>query len=459
MIKNPFIDPFYLFRIATTYYTDIHRPWKKNFNNIRKFRNKSIRKMIRIAFKTPIYNQKYKEYGIHPDEIKTIDDIKKLPFITKEDLQKHFPYGVIPHNFNTANGFLLSTSGSTGMPVSIYYDHFSSIKNLIATVISLKAYGGNWNKSKIAIIQDFSPRAVENAIFKKSMLPFLQYFKSMNNILLIHIGEKPESIIKKLNKFQPEFINSYPNIFRIFANMKNSGYGLNFNSFTTISSGGMLDSYTRKYIEQTFNSKIMDFYATTEAGPIAFECVEGGFYHIFSNFVYLECLDKEKNPVEYGKPGYTVITRLYGGGTPIIRYTGIDDMVIQCKKETNCNINSEIIKQIEGRSADMITCEDGAIISPLLITSIPAKTMEYFNTYKIKQFQIIQNEINNFEIKIVINEKLRNDGVSVSVFINELKKRFKEKLGNGSNITVTEVDSIQKDSRADYVKVVISKVK
>jgi len=85
--------------------------------------------------------------------------------------------------------------------------------------------------------------------------------------------------------------------------------------------------------------------------------------------------------------------------------------------------------------------------------------MDEFKTYKIKQFQIIQQKIDEIEILIVIDEKLRNKGPSAKRILEELKKRFSEKIGHGINIVVREVDEIQKDERLDHVKVVISKVK
>jgi phenylacetate-CoA ligase len=245
---------------------------------------------------------------------------------------------------------------------------------------------------------------------------------------------------------------------RELAFLKYKGYGKNINLSCIVSGGAMLDSYTRKYVENIFKVKVFDTYGTTEAGPLAFQCNEKKHYHVHSDFVYLEFLDEENNPVPLNKPGHLVVTKLYGKGTPIIRYKGIEDLVIPTEKKSNCTIVSQIIKQIEGRSTDLIILPNKELLSPLAVTGIPAKIMEEFKTYKIKQFQIIQNKINEIEILIVIDEKLRNKGPSVKKIIDELKKRFSEKIGHGINIDVHEVNEIQKDDRVDYIKVVISKV-
>jgi hypothetical protein len=97
-------------------------------------------------------------------------------------------------------------------------------------------------------------------------------------------------------------------------------------------------------------------------------------------------------------------------------------------------------------------------MSPLTVTGIPAKVMDYFGTYKIKQFQIIQHKVDEIEVLIVIDDKLRNVGPSVEKILDELKKRFSEKINSSIKVSVNEVDEIKKDERTNVIKVVVSKV-
>jgi len=222
----------------------------------------------------------------------------------------------------------------------------------------------------------------------------------------------------------------------------------------------MLDDYTRQYIEKAFGTKILDNYGSTEGGPMAFQCVDGKGYHVNSDFVFLEFLDKDGNDVEYGKSGKLVVTRLYGRGTPIIRYTGLDDVIIPIKPDNSCGITTtQMIKKIGGRAIEHICLPDGTTFEPFQVTGIPAKVMDDLDTYKIKQFQIIQNKLDEIEIHIIIDDKLRNVGPSVEKIFKEIEKRFKKAIGSSVKIFVKEVDEIAKGVRSDHVKVVISKVK
>ncbi len=455
---NPFINPVFLLRIAKSYLSDVNRVWYYDDKKMKEYKNKSLQKMVKYAYTVPLYKKKYKEYGVHPDDIKVIDDITKLPFITKDDLRQNYPDGITPKKFDKKNNFLMSTSGSTGKPVFVYLDTFSAIKSLEGFVREIKAYGGDWRKTKIALIIDLSPGSVEYTFFAESTLPFLKRFLSLKNIKYLDIGEKPENIMQELNDFNPEFIGTDPNMLRQFSLLKNNEKCTNLAPKIIFSSGSMLDDYTRMYTEKAFDTKIVDLYGTTEAGPLAFQCPNKN-YHVHSDFVHIELLDEDNNPVAYNTPGHVVVTKLYGKGTPIIRYTGIDDIAIPIKKNCNCGIKTDMIKQIEGRSTDLIVLPNNKTFSPLNVTGIPAKIMEDFKTYKIKQFQIIQHKKDEIEIKIVIDEKLRNIGPSVKKILTELKKRFQDKIGSDVKIIVNEVDEIQKDKRADYVKVVVSKIK
>jgi len=227
MTTNSFMNPVFLLRIAKSYLSDVERIQRIDNKQLKRYQDKALKRMVKYAYTIPLYYEKYKEAGIHPNDIKGIDDIGKLPFITKDDLRENYPDRIIPKGFDKEHNFLLSTSGSTGKPVFIYVDAFSAIKSLIAFVRSLKTYGGNWQKTKITMVIDNAPGSIEHAIFDQSALPFLNRFMSLKNLKYIDITEKPEVIMKEMDEFQPEFLGSDPNMLRKLAFLKNNGYGKN----------------------------------------------------------------------------------------------------------------------------------------------------------------------------------------------------------------------------------------
>ena len=451
----PFSNLSFMVRLAKMYLSDVNRLWNLNEQQLKTYQDNQFRRIVNYAYTVPMYHQKYRKHGVHPRNIQGIDDINKLPFITKDDLRNNYPHGITPKNLDPSNSFTVSTSGSTGKPVFVVIDRFSALKSLLGFVRALKAYGGNWRKSKVVLIIDTEPGSAENAFFIEK-IPVVNRLFKMKNIRYINLGEKPEKIMRMLNDFQPEYLGTDPNMLRQLAHLKEKGHGKLVNPEYILSSGSMLDGYTKQYVELAFGRRVLDAYGTTEGGPLSFECIEGD-YHVHSDFVKIEFLDKEDQPVPLNTPGHTVITKLYGSGTPIIRYGGIDDIATPIKKKTSCGITSDMIKKIEGRASELIYLPDGKTLSPLAVTGIPAKTMEYFNSYKITHFQIVQHRLDDIEIKVVIDER-KDPEITSEKIIAELKKRFEEKIGSEVSITVTQQDEIKNETQTHFSKVIVSKL-
>ena len=436
---NPFLNPITLARIAKYYLTDIDRVWRLNEEQLEKYREKCFKKVLSKAKKVPMYRKKYK--GIDLDKI-SLKNIEKLPILTKDDLRKNFPHGIVPEGFNVKKAHLVSTSGSTGKPTSIYTDFYTIMKALMGFVRELKEYEISWRKDKISVIADLTPGSAEEAYLTRTAVPTLKPLFSLKNMQFLHVGEDVEKMIEKIDKFKPKFIGGYPGVLRALAVLKRKGYGKNIEPEVIASSGAVLDEYTKKYIEEAFGAKIYDVYGSTEAGPIAFECKQGN-YHLHYDMVHVEILNDNFEPVEYGEAGQIVVTKLYGNATPIIRYNGMNDYIIPLKKKCNCGINTPLIGKIAGRKADSIILPSGKIIPPSSITGIPAKVMEELNTKKILQFQILQKSVDRVEVLVVIDEEQRDKEPSLDILFKKLKEKFEERFKGEIEVEIKEVKEIK----------------
>ncbi|HHO57460.1 MAG TPA: phenylacetate--CoA ligase family protein, partial [Thermoplasmatales archaeon] len=269
---NPFLNPVTLARVAKYYLTDVNRIWTYDWEKLEEYREKQFRRILKLAMKTPMYREKYK--GIDVSKI-TLQNIDELPILTKADIRKHFPDGVVPENFDRRKGYVVSTSGSTGQPTSIYTDFYTIVRALMGFIREIREYDISWRKDRMTVIADLTPGSAEEAYLNQTAIPNLRPFFSMNNMQLLHVGENVEKMIEKIDAFNPKFIGGYPGVLRALAVLKKKGYGKNIEPEYIASSGAVLDDYTRKYIEEAFNTKVFDVYGSTEGGPIAFECRKG----------------------------------------------------------------------------------------------------------------------------------------------------------------------------------------
>ncbi|MCK5301040.1 MAG: hypothetical protein KAJ21_03975, partial [Thermoplasmatales archaeon] len=91
MSLNPFYNPFFLLKILKSYFIDINNLRRFNDDQLKQFRDKKFRKIIRYAFTVPMYKELYEKAGIRVEDIRGLSDINKLPIISKEDIKSYYP--------------------------------------------------------------------------------------------------------------------------------------------------------------------------------------------------------------------------------------------------------------------------------------------------------------------------------------------------------------------------------
>jgi phenylacetate-CoA ligase len=452
------VSPLLLTKIAKSYLLDVDRAWN-SLDKIKKYQDIRIRQLAKYAYTVPIYNEIFKKAGVHPNDIRGIKDIEKLPMISKRDIRTKKPEDLLPPTKNINKYLVSTTSGSTGQPLTFYNEPFTIYHSLIGFIRILKAYNLSWRKNRIAALADLSPDSIESTFFTGFGMSSLKQFFSFKNIKVFDMSEKPEVLLKKLEEFNPDFLGGYPANLNILANLKRQNFAEDIQPELVVTTGAMLDECTRENLKKIFNSKLADMYGATECSPIAFQCKNEN-YHVNDDYVYLEYIDYKENEDKYGDGGNLVITRLYGRGTPIIRYTGLSDFIKSSDKKCSCGINTSIIDYIGGRKVDSIILPNGDLIPPFTLTGIPHKVMHMFNTEKLLRFQIVQEKVDQIDVLLVLDKKLRNVEPKNELIFEELKKQLQQKLGKSIKINIKEVEKIQiiRSRTAAESPVVISKV-
>jgi len=447
-----------LTKLAKSYLSDIDRAWKST-EKIKKYQDKQIRQLVKYAYTIPLYHDKYKKAGIHPSDIQGIKDLEKLPMISKKDFRGKTVESLLPKNENIDNYLVSTTSGSTGQPATFYNEPFTIYHSLIGFIRILRAHDISWRKNRLATLADLSPDSIESAFFTGFGMSSLNRILSFKNMEVFDISEKPGILIKKLEEFNPDFIGGYPANLSILANLKNQGFIKDLQPKLVVTTGAVLDEYTKENIKKSFGSKLADMYGATESSPIAFQCKNEN-YHVNDDYVYLEYIDYKEKEEKYGDGGNLVITRLYGKGTPIIRYTGLSDFIKPSDKKCSCGMNTSIIDYIGGRKVDSIVLPNGDLIPPFALTGIPHKVMHMFKTEKLRRFQIVQEKVDQIDVLLILDKKLRNVEPKNELIFKELKKQLQQKLGKNIKINIKEVEKIQalRSRTAAESPVVISKV-
>ena len=167
----------------------------------------------------------------------------------------------------------------------------------------------------------------------------------------------------------------------------------------------------------------------------ACECKEGGF-HIFANNVLIEVVDGAGNPLPEGEMGRILVTLLHNYAFPLIRYEIGDVGVL---KEGNCSCGNPLplLQKVEGRTAEFLLSTKGGFISPLYIMHLIGVV---HNPGFIKRYQIIQDSLENFTLKLELEPETPKDAYNIA--IENIKQDLRAVLGESSIIEIDTVTSI-----------------
>ena len=439
---NQLYNPVFISKVLKGYLFDIDRLWKINENELQKYRDKQFRKMINFAYTVPLYRDLYKKAGVHPNEIKGLKDITKLPVVSKDELKKYYPSGLISSRINKNKLIEVSTSGTTGRSLSIYVDLHDVVMGLFGYIRMLREYGINWRRDRMTIIGDFAPHTVESGYINRGLFSKMQNSFLFKNMQWLDTNDKPENLIEKINSFKPDFLGGYVGMLGHIALLKEKGHGKDITPRVIGSTGSVLDDTLRKFIREAFDAQLFETYASTEAGPIAFQCKKGG-YHVLSDYIHLEIIEGGEHVLP-GEPGHVAVTKLYGVGTPIIRYTAMNDIVAPLSEKCTCGLSGELIKKVYGRDILSLYLPGGKILLPSSITQIFSRILYELKTNKVIDLQVIQHSFKKIEIRAVIDEKLRNKDPSIEKIFSIIKNGFQEKVGPDVEIMIKEVTKIDK---------------
>ena len=381
---------------------NLHKSQYWTYSKLLNFQNDRLRRIIAYSYyNIPAYKRKFDSVGIVPDDIKSIEDLKKLPITTREEMQDNMSF--VNSKLITATH---TTGGSTGTSLK-YYNSF--ISDAIRSGVhnrGWKWFGYNPGKRLAIVMSSQGVIGGKNTILLSGDL-------SEGNL---------ELNTQKLLEFQPEFLRGYVSSLYIMAR-----YFLDrdikldsVKAINTISEN--LYEYQREIIEMAFRGKVFEEYCCNDGGACAWECEEHDALHYSMERAIIEEID-----------GEMIVTDLWNKAMPFIRYRN-GDAVTFLDKKCSCGRNLPLIK-VRGRSNDIIITPTG-VVGPtyLMVKGINYSGKEYFRS-GIKAVQYVQKPGYNMEIFVVRNPWCTTQ--ELAAFQDDLKK-----ILVGMNLFIRFVDDI-----------------
>ncbi len=446
-IQNLMISGYGL-KIYRREYGRKFRPTLKEFeerqwwsgDKLRDYQNEKLKALIKHSYENvPYYKNKMNAYGIRPDDIKGVDDLVKIPILTRNDIKINFD-ALIAGNYKRSRLIMGHTSGTTGSPLEFLYDrHICLIKNVVDWRVKNDAGIKFGDKLALFFGRMVVPISRTKPPFWRSNYVFHHLFFSSFHMSAGNIRE----YIEQLKSFKPSALEGYPSTIYIIARYLISK-NMTFPVKAVFTSSETLLPVQRETIEKAFACKLFDFYGLAERVAFASECSSHQGHHFNMDFGITEILDGDGNRCSPGQLGRIVATGLHNYGMPLIRYQTSD--ITSLKKE-NCSCGREfpLMEDVTTKAEDIITTRDGRLISSSILTH-PFKPM-----HNVAESQIIQEDRERIRIKLVVLPGYKD--ADTKYLLNELKKR----LGDGMIIEVELVDSIPRTAAGKF-RWVISKV-
>jgi len=396
---------------------------------IRALQQKKLRGLIRHSYDNiPYYRNVFRARQLTPDDIRTQEDLQKLPFLTKQVIRENFQ-DLIDPSLTGKTAFVNHTSGSTGEPLK-YYISLDGISISWASGYRGWGWGGYRLGDKRATLALGSSQQMNLSMGKK-----VRFMLERNLALTIMnmTEERMQSYAGQIRSFRPEFLRGYPSAFYVFAQYLRRQGIEDIRPKAVFTTAETLYPHQRKQIEETFGCSILDTYGCRDGGANAMQCGEHDGYHVGAEQCILEVM-KGGQPAGTGEWGEIVTTDLHNYVMPFIRYrTG--DVAETTDDTCACGRGLPLLKKIQGRLIGLVRDSHGNILSGLPLTDI-FEFMEQSRHNTVRQYQVIQDKNSDITVKVV-----RGDHYTEADDLR-IVEDFKKHLGEGIRIRIEYVNDI-----------------
>ena len=356
-----------------------------------------LQKTVEHCMNSPFYRERFKKEGLKPSDIKTLDDLRKIPFTTKQDLRDTYPFGIASVPLDQCVR-LHSSSGTTGNPTVILHTQKDLEEWANAVVRCLWMVGCRPN--------DVFQNTSGYGMFTGGL--GFQYGAELLGMLTVPAAAgNTLRQLKFFTDFGTTVVHAIPSYAaRLYEVMQERGIDPRKDTkLRTLVIGAEPHSEdTRKRIEEMLGVKAYNSFGMSEmCGPgVAFECPEQNGMHIWEDYYIVEIVDPDTlEPVPDGEVGELVLTTLKREAMPLLRYR-TRDLTRILPGDCPCGRQHKRLDRMKGRSDDMIILK-GVNIFPIQIETILMQFKELASDYLITLETKDNNDAMTVEVEVADN--------------------------------------------------------
>lgn len=387
---------------------------------IEKLQLERLQKTVLHCMNSPFYKKRFEENNLKPEDIKSLDDLRKIPFTTKQDLRDTYPFGIASVPLEKATR-LHSSSGTTGNPTVILHTQkdLDEWANAVARCLHMVGLRPS----------DIFQNSSGYGMFTGG-LGFQYGAERLGMLTVPAAAGNTKRQIKFMTDFGTTALHAIPSYAaRIYEVMEEMGIDPRRDTKlkTLIIGAEPHSEEQRRRIEEMLGVKAYNSFGMSEmCGPgVAFECTEQNGLHIWEDYYIVEIVDPETlEPVAEGEVGELVLTTINREAMPLLRYR-TRDLTRVLPGECPCGRHHKRLDRMKGRSDDMIILK-GVNIFPIQIETILLQFKELSTDYLITLETVDTND--EMTIEVELNEMFTDDYARLQSLTREITRQLKDEI-------------------------------
>ena len=375
---------------------------------------------VQHCMNSPFYRSRFEEIGLKPEDIKSLDDIRRIPFTTKQDLRDTYPFGMASVPLRECTR-LHSSSGTTGTPTVILHTQ-KDLEEWAAQVAR--------NLWMVGLRPDDVFQNSSGYGMFTGGLGFQYGAERLGMLTIPAAAGNSLRQIKFITDFGTTALHAVPSyVTRLYEVMQSVGIDPRRDTKLKVLAIGAEphSEEQRRRIEDMMGVKAYNSFGMSEmCGPgVGFECQEQKGLHFWEDYYIVEIVDPETlEPVPDGEVGELVLTSLCREAMPLLRYR-TRDLTRVLGRTCPCGRNHVRIDRMRGRSDDMMVLR-GVNIFPIQIEKILMTFPELASNYLITLTTDEDND--NMTVEVELEELFTDDFRRLQGLANRIQRALKDEI-------------------------------
>lgn len=370
---------------------------------IRALRDARVRETVRYAAETvPHYRDLFRAEGIDPRELRTADDLERLPLLEKETVQAE-PERFISESRLGRESVQFLTSGSTGTRLRIHHDRRSLLQNIAYAerqrTVEAELCGKRYRYTRMWIGWPGGTGPTVHSFYKKTtFIPVRPKHHHVSSV------EPLDRVVAIINEVKPDILGGFGSYFDLFFRLAaERGNSLHLPR-VLLYGGDMMSTEGKRLIEEHFGVPVLSAYNAVEAFQIGFLCEERRDFHLHDDLTHVSIVDGSGRRLPPGSEGEVVISNLVNRGTVLLNYR-LGDRAMIGTENCPCGRTLPLLAGLEGRVVDMLALPDGRLVTEGRIWDVVKRRPE------VLRYQFVQVEPLRFELKLVTADRAVYDRI------------------------------------------------